>query len=162
MVSGPSMLKIVLMPRCLRTGAAKRIAGWKTGANINPKPFCSIQASTSYGSRQRSNPRASKKSALPQLLDTDRLPCLATFAPAALATKAAAEEILSVPVPSPPVPTGSTQKGTLGLIRMAASESARTPPVNSSEVSPFTRRPVINAAISISLAWPVIIWLIAS
>ena len=46
--------------------------------------------------------------ALPQWLETDRLPCLATGTPAAATTKAAVVETLKVPEPSPPVPQVST------------------------------------------------------
>ena len=50
----------------------------------------------------------SSTSALPHRLDTDRLPCLATLAPAAAATMEAPVEMLTEPMPSPPVPTMST------------------------------------------------------
>eukprot|EP00955_Chlamydomonas_euryale_P070003 360641-Chlamydomonas_euryale.AAC.4 len=50
----------------------------------------------------------SSTSALPHRLDTERLPCLATFAPAAAATMLAPVEMLTLPMPSPPVPTMST------------------------------------------------------
>jgi len=55
-----------------------------------------------------STPRASRTSAEPQRELADRLPCLATRAPAAEATMAAAVEILKVPLSSPPVPQVST------------------------------------------------------
>ncbi len=53
-------------------------------------------------------PRAASTSALPERLETERLPCLATGTPAAAATRAAAVEMLNVPRPSPPVPQVST------------------------------------------------------
>ena len=49
-------------------------------------------------------PIASKTSAEPDLLDTARLPCLATGISAAATTKATEVEILKVEAPSPPVP----------------------------------------------------------
>ena len=49
-------------------------------------------------------PSASNTSALPQRLDTERLPCLATRTPAPASTSAAAVETLMVPARSPPVP----------------------------------------------------------
>ena len=49
-------------------------------------------------------PSASKTSALPHRLETDRLPCLATRTPAAASTSAAAVDTLTVPARSPPVP----------------------------------------------------------
>ncbi len=53
-------------------------------------------------------PRASSKSAAPDLEDDARLPCLTTRAPAAAAMMAAVVEMLIVCAPSPPVPTVST------------------------------------------------------
>ena len=53
-------------------------------------------------------PRASSKSAAPDLEDDARFPCLTTRAPAAAAMMAAVVEILIVCAPSPPVPTVST------------------------------------------------------
>jgi hypothetical protein len=53
-------------------------------------------------------PSASSTSALPLLLETLRLPCLATTTPAPATTKAAAVEMLKVCSPSPPVPQVST------------------------------------------------------
>ncbi len=47
--------------------------------------------------------------ALPERLDTERLPCFATRPPAAATTKALVVEILKVPALSPPVPTMSTR-----------------------------------------------------
>jgi hypothetical protein len=49
-------------------------------------------------------PRASRTSAEPVCDVTARLPCLATVAPAAAATSAAAVEMLKVPERSAPVP----------------------------------------------------------
>jgi hypothetical protein len=54
-------------------------------------------------------PRASSTSALPDFDDTERLPCLATRAPAAAATNIDAVEMLNVCEASPPVPTMSSR-----------------------------------------------------
>jgi hypothetical protein len=54
-------------------------------------------------------PRASSTSAEPLRELANRLPCLATRAPAAEATMAAAVEMLNVPLASPPVPHVSTR-----------------------------------------------------
>ena len=62
-------------------------------------------------------PSASSTSALPDLLDTLRLPCLATFAPAAAATNIDAVEMLNVCAPSPPVPTMSTKFDVVARLR---------------------------------------------
>ena len=59
--------------------------------------------------RSIATPRASSTSALPQRLEIERLPCLATRTPAAAATSAAAVETLNVPRPSPPVPQVSSK-----------------------------------------------------
>ena len=60
---------------------------------------------TCSGCRSSEAPRASSTSAEPLLDDTPRLPCLATFAPAAAATNIAVVEMLKLCAPSPPVPT---------------------------------------------------------
>ena len=64
---------------------------------------CSVR-STTAGAAARFTPSCSNTSALPQRLDTDRLPCLATLTPHAATTSAAADEMLNVPARSPPVP----------------------------------------------------------
>ncbi len=52
-------------------------------------------------------PILSSRSLEPDLLETERLPCLATFRPQAAATSAEVVETLMVLRPSPPVPTMS-------------------------------------------------------
>ena len=54
--------------------------------------------------RSIETPRASSTSALPQRLEIDRLPCLATATPQAATTMAAAVDRFRVCDPSPPVP----------------------------------------------------------
>ena len=68
-----------------------------------------MQLATCSAESARLTPSASRTSALPDLLLTLRLPCLAIFAPAPAATNIAAVEILKVWAPSPPVPTTSTK-----------------------------------------------------
>ena len=78
------------------------------GANMNPNPSSSMQRETAGGSSSISTPSASSRSAEPQRLVLDRLPCLATAQPAPAATSAAAVEMLNVLGP-PPVPAVSTR-----------------------------------------------------
>ena len=74
---------MVRTPSSLRTGAACFIAGWWLGANMKPTPTVSIDRAICSGVRSSFAPSASSTSALPLREDTERLPCLATFAPAA-------------------------------------------------------------------------------
>src|SRR5881396_262869 len=78
--------------------------GWNVGAKKKPMPASARQRSTTAGDAVTRTPSASKTSALPDRLDTDRLPCLATRTPQAAMTTAAHEEMLNVPDLSPPVP----------------------------------------------------------
>jgi len=64
----------------------------------------SIHFLTPSGSRLTFTPNPSNKSALPHLLVTARLPCLATATPAPETTKAETVLILNVFILSPPVP----------------------------------------------------------
>jgi hypothetical protein len=92
-------------------------------------------------------PSASSTSALPDLLDTLRLPCFATFAPAAADTNMVAVEMLKVCAPSPPVPTIST-KFELSCTSTCRANSRITvaAAVISPMVSFLTRKPVMIAA----------------
>ena len=56
--------------------------------------ICSIRSAAWSGVRLIFTPRASRTSALPERLEMDRLPCLATGMPAAAAIRAVAVEIL--------------------------------------------------------------------
>jgi hypothetical protein len=78
---------------------------------MKPMPHSSRQAATARGLSWMLAPRASSTSALPVLLLTLRLPCLATWAPAAAATNIEQVEMLKLWAPSPPVPTTSTRCG---------------------------------------------------
>jgi hypothetical protein len=68
-----------------------------------------MQCATCAGASMMLAPSASSTSALPDFDDTERLPCLATRAPAAAATNIDAVEMLNVCEASPPVPTMSTR-----------------------------------------------------
>ncbi len=135
------------------------MAPWKFGANMKPTPTSSMQRATCSGVMLMLTPRASSTSALPDFDDTERPPCLATRAPAAAATKAAAVEMLKVCAASPPVPQVSTRwkvsrTGTLVANSRITVAAALISPM----VSFFTRRPVMRAAISTGLISPVMIW----
>src|SRR5438132_959796 len=72
---------------------------------MKPTPVSPMQAATCAGVSRIFAPSASSTSALPDFDDTERLPCLATRAPAPAATNIAAVEMLNVCEASPPVPT---------------------------------------------------------
>src|SRR5207244_1756073 len=91
-------------------------------------------------------PSASSTSAEPHLDVNERLPCLATTAPAPAATNAAAVEILKVETAPPPVPQVSTRCAPFASTRTIASRSARAAPAPSSGVSTFHRIPLRWAA----------------
>ena len=101
-------------------------------------------------------PRCSSASALPLALETPRLPCFATWPPAAATTKAEALEMLNRLAPSPPVPTISTSGSTSTSTGIASSRMTSAAAVISSIDSPFMRRPVSNAPICASVQPPVI------
>ena len=73
------------------------MAPWWPGANMKPTPTSRTQRATCAGVRSSRTPAASRTSALPDLLETERLPCLATWQPAAAATNMLAVETLKVP-----------------------------------------------------------------
>ena len=60
-------------------------------------PISATASSTTEGSTVMLTPRASTRSALPQRLETERLPCLATVTPPPATTKAVVVEMLNVP-----------------------------------------------------------------
>ena len=132
------------------------MAPWCTGANINPRPTSLIQRSICNGVRLRLTPRVSKTSEEPLLLETDRLPCLATRPPAAATTKVAAVETLNRFAPSPPVPTRSMRwvsSTCTGIIKSRITSAA---PAISSMVSPLMRNATNQAPIWAGVASPVI------
>ncbi len=118
-----------------------------------------MQRPTCSGVSPMFTPSASSTSALPDLLDTERLPCLATLAPAAAATNAAAVEILKVCALSPPVPQVSSRCAWSGTsTRVANSRITCAAAAISPMVSFFTRKPTMIAAISAGDTSPLIIW----
>src|SRR6266446_476226 len=130
---------------------------------MNPTPVRSMHCATCGGVRARFTPSASSTSALPDLLETERPPCLATFAPAAAATNAAAVDMLNVCAPSPPVPQVSRRyawSATCTLVensRITCAAAAISP-----MVSFFTRKPMIIAEISVGDISPFMIWRISA
>src|SRR6266705_773544 len=125
-------------------------------------PILSMQASTRSFGASTLTPKTPKTSALPDWLDTERLPCLATFTPAPATTKADAVEILKVPFWSPPVPQVTKTVLDPTLTRWAFSRITRAAPVISSTVSPFTRKAVRKEATCKGVASPVMIWFMTS
>ena len=99
---------MVGVPSSRRTGAAKRIAGWKRWAKQKPMPTSRTQRATPSGPRSMTTPSDSSTSTEPHFDDAARPPCFATVAPAAAVTIAAMVDTLTVPAPSPPVPQVST------------------------------------------------------
>ena len=108
LASGPRKLKVVGVPSSRRTGAAKRIAGWKRWAKQKPMPTSRTQRPTPSGPRSMTTPSDSSTSTDPHFEDAARPPCFATRAPAAAVTIAAMVDTFTVPAPSPPVPQVST------------------------------------------------------
>ena len=108
-------------------------------------------------------PSASSTSALPDFDDTERLPCLATRAPAPAATNIAAVEMLNVCDASPPVPTTSSRLSRSGTSTLVAnSRITCAAAVISPTVSFFTRSPTVSAAIITGVASPLMILRIRS
>jgi hypothetical protein len=153
LVSGPRKLKMVRTPSALRTGMTCFIAGWWSGANMNPKPSSSMQEAIASGARSMRAPSASSTSAEPHWLVLERFPCLATAQPAAAATRAAVVETLNVSAP-PPVPAVSSRSSRRGLTGNASSRIVRARPTISPTVSPFVRSAMRKAAVCASDALP--------
>ena len=102
-----------------------------------------------------STPSSLSTSALPQRLETERLPCLATVTPAPAATNAARVEMLKVCAPSPPVPQVSTTVRPAGRgTRVAFSLMTVAAAAISSTLSPLSRRAVSRAPIWACVASP--------
>src|SRR5260221_265327 len=103
-------------------------------------------------------PSASSTSALPDCEVNERLPCLATRAPAPAATNAAAVEMLKVVTLPPPVPQVSTS-GFPSFVgsRCIALRRARTAPTTSAAVSPRLLKPIRRADICTGVDSPRII-----
>ena len=119
-------------------------------------PILRIASAASSGPGRIRTASASSKSALPQWLEIDRLPCLATRTPAPAVTNAAIVEMLNVHAPSPPVPQVSSSGSPLSATstRCDFSRMARAKPVSSAAVSPFIRNATRNAATCAVVASP--------
>ena len=130
---------------------------------MKPIPVSWIDAAICSGLSMMLTPSASRTSALPDFDDTPRLPCFATFAPAAATTNIDAVEMLNVCDESPPVPTMSTKlsslPGTTTLVESSRMTCAAA--VISPTVSFFTRRPVMIAAVISGEISPAMIWRIS-
>ena len=124
---------------------------------MKPTPTVSMHSATCSGVSCSATPAASSRSALPERLETARLPCLATLPPAAATTKVQAVEMLKVPVASPPVPTMSTTCSPSTFTPVASSRITCAAAAISSTVSPFMRRPIRNPPICAGVASPVMI-----
>src|SRR4051794_29235661 len=156
LVSGPRKLKIVRTASSFRTGTTKRVAPWWAGANMNPKPACSMQRATASGSRSIRTPSASSTSAEPDRPVAERLPCLATAHPAPAAISAAVVETLNVGRP-PPVPAVSIRSSRLVRTGLASRRIVVARPTSSSTVSPLVRSAISTAAVCTSEALPCMI-----
>ena len=103
-------------------------------------------------------PSASSTSALPDFDDTERLPCLATRAPAAAATNIDAVEMLNVCDASPPVPTMSTSRSRSGTSTLVANSRITCAAAAISPIVSFlTRSPTVSAAIITGVTSPLMI-----
>src|SRR5439155_219820 len=91
-------------------------------------------------------PSSRRTSALPDLLDTARFPCLTTGMPVPATTRAAAVLMLKVPLSSPPVPQVSSTGPLTGTSRTICSRKTSAAAAISSAFSPFIRKAVRNAA----------------
>ena len=115
---------------------------------MKPTPVSPMHCATCAGASMMLAPSASSTSALPDFDDTERLPCLATRAPAAAATNIAAVEMLNVCDASPPVPTMSTRCSRSGTSTLVASSRITCAAAAISPIVSFlTRRPTVSAAI---------------
>ncbi len=150
---GPRKLNVVPIPSSLRATAACRSAGWNAAAKQNVMPASPATRATSSADRSSRMPRRSRTSALPALLEADRLPCLTTVTPAPAATIAAIVEMFTENDRSPPVPTTSSVRPSTAS-GVAWAYIASTRPCTSSTVSPFERRATAKPAIWTGVALP--------
>src|SRR3954454_23115202 len=137
---------------------------------MNPKPTSSMQRPTCPGSISTLTPSASSRSAEPDLLVLERLPCLAIAQPAPAATIAAVVETLKVEGP-PPVPAVSTSSLREVRTGTASERIVRASPTSSGTVSPLARSAIRKAAVwtvsarpsmisvSTAEAWSAVRWL---
>ena len=142
--------------RVLRRLATLFRAGCQPGAKRKVTPTPSKAAATFSPGALKLTPRYSRTSAEPTLLEAERLPCLATFAPPAAATKATAVEILKVEAPSPPVPQVSITGVVWGLGSSKRDCCRKTVaiPANSAAETPFACKAAKIAPDKTSGIWP--------
>ena len=123
------------------------------GAIMKPMPASANSRSTTAGPTMTLMPSCDSASEAPDFELRLRLPCFATTAPAPAATNAAAVEMFSVPLPSPPVPTMSIApsgaRTALHLLRMTFAAAAY-----SVTVSPRVRRAMRKPPIWLGVASP--------
>ena len=151
--SGPSRLKIVLVPSSTRAGATWRVALWWRGAIIKPRPISHRHRRTIAKSASMLTPSAVSTSAEPDFEESARLPCLATGTPQPATTSALAVEMLKLPEESPPVPQVSIVPGGASTAT-ALARMIRAAPAISSTVSPRTRSAIRKAPICEGVALP--------
>src|SRR3954471_10932790 len=123
---------------------------------MNPKPASPMQRATPSGARSILAPSASSRSAEPDRLVAERLPCLATAHPAPAAISAAVVDTLNVVRP-PPVPAVSSRSSRSQRTGVANSRIVRARPSSSASVSPLVRRAIRKPAISTSPTSPAMI-----
>ena len=97
-------MNTVRVANARRTPARLPMAGWKAGANRKANPARSSAAPAARGVSANGTPLLASTSALPERLETERLPCFATPIPSAAIRRAVAVEMLKAFDPSPPVP----------------------------------------------------------
>ena len=150
---------MVLNPNSFLTAAACFIALCIKGAKRKPIPTSSIHRSTVGKEASILTPRYFKTSALPDLLETARLPCFATRTPAPATTNATVVEILNVSAPSPPVPQVSTES--LAFTFSALSRITLAAPTISETVTFLNCKAVKKAASCVSPTFPSMISVMA-
>jgi hypothetical protein len=136
--------------------------GWNVGAKKNARPASSRHRSTTAGSAATFTPSASKTSALPQRLETERFPCLATTMPQAARTMAATVETLKVCARSPPVPQVSKTGWNSRDSFVDRALIVRAKPTISAGRSPFIASAMSKPAICAGCARPSMISSIAA
>ena len=123
---------------------------------MKPNPASWMHSATWSGPRSMRAPSASSRSAEPERLVAERLPCLATAQPAPAAIRAAVVEMLNELRP-PPVPAVSSRSSRSIGTWTASSRITRASPASSSTVSPLVRSAVRKPAIWISETSPCMI-----
>src|SRR5690606_26276408 len=107
------------------------------------------------GGASRGTPSSWSTSALPERLETARLPCFATGTPAAATIRAAPVDRFRLPRPSPPVPQVSRSTSKEWSTATMWSRRLRAAAAMTSGVSPLRRRATAKAAICVAVQVPV-------